>query len=191
MKNFEIAAINSSFSEATIGTRVTDPAAFYEHLTRAVAAHDASRDRTPGQHYIVLPEAAVATVSAGVGRSTTNPDDYVLRCYRGVVSAFLKRERAAKVENLAVVVYTRSAYLSDPEVSNDLAEVRRIEASDCTHVIVAVLASAGPRPPRSPYRLLKCLAGGNKDAETWTLEEVKQQAQASVNYFDEWCTVAD
>lgn len=181
----------SKFSAAAIGTRVVSPEAFYQFLIEAVEKHDESQDRTPGQHYVVLPAEALETVSSGVGPRTQDPDDFVKRCYRGVVSLFLKREKAAKAESLAVVVYTRDAYLADPDVSSDSEETTRILESNATHVIVTILASAGPRAPRGPYRFVHCLAGGNKDADTWTLSEIREMAKDIIEYHDKWCTVAD
>ena len=96
-------------------------------------------------------------VSAGVGPQSTNPTDYVCRLHRGHVGAYLKREHAAPITGCAVVVYTREAYLANPEIT--AMEAYRI--GDATHVLVAVLAFAGPEAPLTPHRLVANLAGGN------------------------------
>src|SRR3989338_7928471 len=133
----------SAFAPETIGTKVIDPDRFLAILGGAIRGHDLSRDRVPGQHFIVLSEEAVNTVSCGVGRRTANPDDYVVRAHRGRVDAYLRRDLAAPAESLAVVVYTHDAYNADPQVA---AEGRQV-GDDVTHVIVAGPASAGPKRP--------------------------------------------
>ncbi|MBI4434843.1 hypothetical protein HY635_03475 [Candidatus Uhrbacteria bacterium] len=144
----------------------------------------------PGQHYIVLPREANKAVSAGVGRRTDSPESYMLRVHRGRVSAYLNRYLAADVESVAVVVYTRKAYLADPDVQADPKEAERI-GSAVTHVIVAVLASAGPNPPLTPFRFVANLAGGNNEALAWTADEIRAKALEIAAYADGWDVVAD
>ena len=159
---FAFANILTAFDESTIGSKVGNPTAFLAALETAVATHDESRDRA----------------------------DFVLRNHRGNVNPFLRRDCALPVTFLATIVYTREAYLADPDV---IASSETI-ADDATHVVVAVLASAEgvPNPlPRGTYRLAHCLAGGNKEADAWTLAEVKQMCTDSVAYEDTFCVVAD
>jgi len=189
MTRVERSDIVSAFETQTIGTKVVDEAGFMNFLQNCVKNHDSSKDRQLGQHFIPMPAEAFKTVSAGVGTRTENPEDYVLRLYRGRVETYLKREKAAIVENLAAIVYTAEAYLSDPDVKGE--EVERIQNSGATHVLVAILASAGPRSPLSPYRLVHNLAGGNKEAQQWTENEIRSMAEESKKYHDEWATVAD
>lgn len=191
MGRVEIAGVLAAFAAETIGSKVVDRESFLTQLVDEIQSHDRRKDRVSGQHYIPLPEKFKQWVSAGVGRRTDNPDDYVLRLYRGKVSAYLRRERAVPVESVAVVVYTREAYLFDPDVQGDRREVERIESSDATHVLVAVLASAGPKSPLSPRRLVSNLAGGNREALTWTANEIRAKAAESLKYWDEWEVVAD
>jgi hypothetical protein len=174
-----------------IGTKVHDQERCLETLFAAIAAHDSASDRVPGQHFIVLPPEANRWVSAGVGRRTQDPRDYVLRLHRGRVTAFLRRQIASEVEKVAVVVYTAAAYLSDPEVAADQNESARVRAIGATHVVVAVLAFAGPKAPLTPYRLVINLAGGNKEALAWTVDEIRGKARESKAYWDEWEVVAD
>jgi hypothetical protein len=127
-------------------------------------------------------------VSAGVGPRSKNPQDYVLREHRGVVSAYLKREFAALVTGVALVVYTREAYVRDPDVTREEAE----RLHDATHIIVAVLAYAGPEAsPLPPYRLVWNLAGGNREAATYTADEIRGKAKAAIDFDNAWSTVAD
>jgi hypothetical protein len=185
------ANIVTAFSDKTIGTKVTVPTAFMELLTQAVEAFDFKSQRIPGQGFIQLPAVACNTVSAGVGRVSKDPLDYVLRSYRGVVTPFLKRENAADATGVAAVVYTIDAYLADPDVAKDLDECFRCGREGATHVLVTVLAFAGPKPPLTPYRLVHNLAGGNKEALVWTADEIRAKAVESIAYDKEWATVAD
>jgi hypothetical protein len=185
------AHIVTAFNHSAIGSRVIDRAPFLNATKRAIAAHDFSKDRVPGQALLDVPEA-VPHVSAGVGPRSTEPEDYVLREHRGQVTAYLKRTCAAKVESCKLVVYTREAYLRDPDI--DAAEASRIDITvggTATHVLVAVLAAAGPESPHSPYRFVWNLAGGNREAATWTTDEIRAKAKAVIEYDKSWAPVAD
>jgi len=180
------ANIVSAFSDVAVGTRVTNPAEFMGLVLAAVANFAAQK--IPGQGFIMLPESAIAHVSAGVGKRTRNPADFVSREYRGKVTQFLKRENAEKVTGCAVVVDTREAYLADPEVNLD--EASRISA-DVTHVLVCVLAFAGPKSPLSPDRFISNLAGGNNEALAWSADEIRKMSVEVKAYDDVWSVVAD
>jgi hypothetical protein len=173
-------------SSEAIGSRITNDAGFIDAAVKAIEAYDFSSARVPGQGFIQLPEA-VPFVSAGVGPRSRNPKDYVLREHRGIVSAYLKREFAAPVTGCALVVYTHEAYVKDPDVT--AAERARTEGA--SHVIVAVLAFAGPDSPLPPYRLVWNLAGGNREAATWSADEIRAKAKAAIDYDNAWVTVAD
>jgi hypothetical protein len=179
-----------------IGSKVTHPIMFLGPLYKAVEKHDFSADRIPGQGFIQLPEA-VSFVSAGVGHPTKNPEDYVLREYRGKVSAFLKREFAATTEGCAVVVYTTEAYLADPDITpEEAARIKNWLAlpsfyKPVSHVLVAVLAFAGPPSQLSPHRFTANLAGGNHEAQVWTADEIRAKAKAIMAVENDWTTVAD
>lgn len=180
------------FEPKTLGTRVEDIDAFLAILAAAVNKHDFSADLpVPGQGFVELPEAAVELVSAGVGPRTADPNDYVIRTHRGRVDAYLKRERAAKVKSVAAVVYTMEAYLNDPEVSRDEIEYCLARDSGATHVLVTVLASAGPRPPLSPLRFVANMAGGNNAQLAKTADELRAEARDVIGYDVEWCVVSD
>lgn len=193
--SFLSANIVTAFSEKAVGTKVVDKARFMALLPQAIEAHDFGKDKVPGQGVVQLPPEALATVAgAGVGKKTKNPDDYVLRTYRGSVGAFLKREKAAPAEAMSAVVYTAEAYLLDPEVLQDTKEADRIRASECTHVLVSVLASAGPEPQLSFERFVKNLAGANNEfdpAQGATLEKAICKAKLVGAYGTTWATVAD
>ena len=158
----------SAYAAMGIGTRVLEADAFNEAVAAAVAVHDDSKSATPGQHFIVLAPETFSLVSGGVGlREGHGPEDYVVREHRGVMGIYLKREFAAPVESLAAVVYTREAYLSDPE-----AAALNEDMGNATHVIVAVLASAGPKAPRTPARLLDAIGGANNEF-SWLTDDLR------------------
>lgn len=185
------ANIVTAFNEKAIGSRVIERAPFLGAAKRAIAAHDFTKDRVPGQGFIQVPEA-VPFVSAGVGPRSTNPEDYVLREHRGRVSEYLKRGKAGKAESCALVVYTREAYLKDPDV--DAAETARIDMTvggEATHILVAVLAAAGPPPPLPVYRFVWNLGGGNREAQVWTADEIRAKAKEIIEYDTAWASVAD
>lgn len=189
------ANILTAFDTETVGSKVINAECFLDSVRAAVEKFDFSKNNptvtTPGQGYIPLPESACQFVSAGVGRHRNDPSAYVLRSWRGSVHAYLRRQFAAPVERVAVVVYTVNAYLSDPDVVSDQSEVARIRGLEATHVLVAVLASAGPASPLSPGRLVSNLAGGNKDALAWDADTIRAKARESVAYYSEWGVVAD
>lgn len=175
--------------EEVVGTKVTRHVRFENLLVKAVAATDFEQQQVPGQAFIMLDPAAVKAVGAGVGKRSQNPEDYVLRCHRGQVGAFLRRELAEPASGVAVVVYTAEAYAKDPEVGAE--EVARVQAEGATHVLVAVLAFAGPPSPLTPERFTHNLAGGNNEAMGWDAETIRQKAGEISAYHSEWCVVAD
>lgn len=188
MTKFHVSNVCSAFTPAPVGTKVTDAGAFTAALALAVAAHDPAGDRTPGQHFVMLPGDALATVSAGVARRADVPEDgYVVRVHRGRADCYAARPYAARATGLAAVVYTRDAYAADPQVTAE--EVAGIPG-DVTHVIVAVLAFAGPKAPLSPHRFVANLAGGNRDAATYSADEMRAMAREVIAYDDEWIVVA-
>lgn len=189
--NIATSSVLSAFDPATVGSKVIDRAAFMAAIEEAVAKYDFASARVPGQGFLPLPSEACVLVSAGVGRRTDNPDDYVVRMNRGRAAVYLRRENAAEVESLACVVYTREAYLADPDVRKDIVESARIADSETTHVVVAVLASAGPKAPYTPDRFVKNLAGGNKEALVWSADEIRAKAKEVADYDSEWIVVAD
>jgi len=176
-----------TWTGAGIGTKVLDPATIMSMLTARLDAGEVSFDEF-GHGFVPCPELAGA-VSCGVGLHTDNPEDYVLRSYRGQVSAYLRRDWAATADFVAVVLYTAEAYMSDPDVTR--AEQDRITSEGATHVIVVVLASAGPKAPVAPRRFVANLAGGNPEWGTFDKAKLVELAVEATSYHDKWCTVAD
>jgi hypothetical protein len=181
-------SIWKAYDEHCIGSKVKLTYPFEIKVREAIRTHDTSKDRAEGQHF--LPISVEGIVSCGVGLNTRFPEDYVLRNWRGRVQPFLKREHALPLSSCSVIVYTKQAYLNDPQI--DEAEAERVNASDATHILVALLANAKGVPNAyGTYRLVSNLAGGNNAFENITIEEIKEQAAASLQYEDTWCVVAD
>lgn len=183
------ANIVTCFDAETVGSKVVEPQFFGTIVRKAVEAFDFAGQRVPGQGFIMLDPIACSMVSAGVGKHTHNPEHYVVRSHRGKVGAFLRREHAEKATGVAVVVYTTEAYLADPDC--DPAERARVLASEATHVLVCVLAFAGPKSPLPVYTFVRNLAGANNEALAWSADEIRAKAREVVDYADEWCVVAD
>tara|TARA_R110002020_G_scaffold354958_4_gene567679 strand:+ start:215 stop:1018 length:804 start_codon:yes stop_codon:yes gene_type:complete len=169
----------------TVGSKVTNVEVFLRILSEALASHDTDGDGVVGQHFVELPvtDELLESVTSGVGKRQGRTEaDYVLRDHRGNVGAYLKRECALPAESVRVLVYTLEAYCADPEVTAEEAErVTRPfviqkdgakfwhpqitettnDAEKISHVIVAVLADAGPKSPLSPRRFAANFAGNN------------------------------
>ena len=187
-----IADIVTALTNEAIGTKVGPGALnidlFLNMVLDAIETFDFNSCRQPGQAYIELgPDAVKYVVGAGVGVPSNDPNDYVIRLHRGKVGLYLKRHKAAPAKSVAVVVYTWEAYLADPEINWD--EVERLNG--CSHVLVAVLASAGEGSPLTPNRFVCNLAGGNNEAMSWTADEIRQKAREIVEYGKSWHPVAD
>jgi len=188
--NIVNANIVTAFDADSIGTKVVDQRSFMFYLSQAISEYDFAAQPVPGQGFLNLNPNAITTVSAGVGPASQDPNDYVVRNHRGVCLPFLKRSRAGKVSGVACVVYTLAAYLADPDVSGDATEVSRVAGA--THVLVAVLAFAGPKAPAlGSHRLIHNLAGHNKEALLWSADEIRAKALEAKTYDDAWGTVAD
>jgi len=187
-----VSAICSSFSAETIGTKVTNIYKFCDLLNAAVRNYDFTKGLVPGQAVVPLDEA-VDYISSGYGRSTSDPEDYSLQVHRGVVGAYLKREYAEPATGCSVVVYTKQAYLDDPEINEVPGEADKIRKDTLiTHVVVAVLSSVeGKAATLSPYRFVKNLAGGNHEALRWTADEIRAKACEIASQEDGWSVVAD
>ncbi len=180
--------IVTAFDDKTIGSKVTNHEAFHGVMLSAVERYDFETARIPGQGFVHCPEA-VPFVVAGVGRKSTDASRYQCREHRGHVGAYLKREFASPVEGVALIVYTKDAYLKDPDIEKD--EFIRIYESQVSHVLVAVLAFAGDKPTLTPHRFVQNLAGGNREALDWTADEIRAKASEISTYGSDWSMVAD
>lgn len=176
----------SSFSrDGVIGTKVLDRDYFLSTVNEACDCHEFSE---LGQSVIELKGMEVV-VSCGIGKAVDNESAYIVRSHRGKVSSYLRREFAAEKFTVSVVVYTKAAYLKDPDCSPE--EIARITAEDPKYVLVAVLSSpVGYKPQMSPYRFVKNLAGGNNNELSMTADEIRACARNIISA-DCWDVVAD
>ncbi len=181
--------ICTALEHATIGSKVFDYHHFFNHLYNAIQAFVFDACAVKGQGNLSLHPDVCQYVSCGVGKRTENVNDYVLRLYRGKVSAFLRRELAATTAKVNAIVYTAEAYLESPGLPAEEAE--KFLRANATHALVAVLASNDVPSPLSPHRLVSNLAGGNAEALTWDANTIRELAKSSIAYYDEWETVAD
>lgn len=191
----EIANIVTAFKKETIGTKVLDYDKFYQNLRKAINDFDWTQCKTPGQAVVDLvpySNGDLSYVSGGIGKKTVNPYNYVIRSYREGPHMFLKREFAEPPTSLKVVLYTKEAYLNDPDVINDKKEWDLFNALGCKYVIVAILASVVDSYV-SPYRFVANLAGGNRDYEEgkMTYKQLVELAKRVKQFSDSWITVAD
>jgi hypothetical protein len=201
--NIGWASIVTAFDEQTIGTKVLCKMTVLDIVAHVVAETDFETQKEPGQATIELPNTGQSSVlpyvSAGVATSSKDdePEHFVIRKYREGCKLYLKRSVAVAqgrcpVTECKVVIYTRNAYLADPDVNKpeEAAEKTRIEASDFTHIIVAFLASNGSSP-LSVFRFVHNLAGGNNEAAKYTADEIRGMAKEIIEHSNTHISVAD
>jgi hypothetical protein len=185
-----LSSIVTCFEPGTIGTKVINKDKFIFYLEVAIQSHELNEPEANGQYDCIrLRDEVNEFVSCGVGLRSTDTDDHVLRSYRGRVNSYLKRSKAVQTDKTEVTVYTRQAYLDDPQVNGD--ELKRIEDSDYTHVLVSVRAGTNDGSPLTPGRLVANLAGGNNNVKTLTLEDIFAQAKDAIAFDDKYSVVAD
>jgi hypothetical protein len=184
---FAISCVCHAFNHDAVGTKVNDPGLFDRLLAQELQIYQFPAN---GQGFVTLPEA-VPLVSCGVARRRDIPlSGYVVRAWRGEVDLFASRRYAAKADSVHVVVYKGDVYRADPQVSAEEAERVR----DAAYVIVAVLATVGPKPPLSSHRFVRNLAGGNQKYSIesgYSLEAAIEEARQIVEYEKDWITVSD
>lgn len=185
MVKIALSDVCGAFRAKTVGTKA-DPA-IMQVLPALIEGHDSSQDEASGQHSVKIPSAYLPMLSTGVGRRTSDVDDYVKAAWRGRVDVFLRRSKAAPAESAVAIVYTRLAYLADPDVKAE--EVERL--GDATHVLVGIFASAGPNSPPAPWTFVRNLAGANNEELAMSGDEIRAKAQVVAAYHSEWCVVAD
>lgn len=205
-----ISNIVTAFDEMTIGSKVLCKMTFLDIVAHAIDETDFSltvnedgSEKEPGQAVIDLPQEGQRSVlpylSAGVATRSDDdqPHDFVIRKYREGCKMYLKRSVAlaqgrCPVSSCRVVVYTREAYLNDPDVQKNAEEHTRIKDSDYTHVLVAVLASTGDKKsPLSPFRFVHNLAGGNNEAAKYSVETIRKMSKEIIEYSNTYIAVAD
>lgn len=190
---FYISKTCSAFNEKTVGTKVIDKVSFIKELTKAIKLIDFNNQKTVGQAVVSMDSSCFSFVSSGVGFHTNNLDDYIIRKHRGYVGLYLKRIFAAPIENLDVVIYTKDAYINDPdihEVDGELEEVLKVNPE---YVIVAVLTNSTANKSYSYNRFVKNLAGANHNfaEHLLTVEGLIDKAKEVVRFSGRYATIAD
>jgi len=171
-----------------VGSRVLNHLDFLSHIIHAIKAHEWDKS---GQAVLKLPKTVFEHVTPGDGEHTNQIGDYVFAKHRGYVDHYLKRELAGVTASCSVVVYTREAYLADPEVNVSLR-------GGVEHVIVAVLASCCEESPYPWRTLVNNIAGGNAEfCLTGGMEQATQQARKwqalakeSIDHWSQYSLVA-
>lgn len=167
----------------TIGSKVVKHKKFWAAFDTALAHYDESNDRTKGQYFVKLPAEVFGTVSAGDRLKSSNPDDYIIRHHREGPKMFLRRERAGETQFLAVVVYTRKAFLENPDITPEEAGA----IGEATHAIVAVIVSSGSSAPVTPFWFVHNLAGGNLNYKRPTFKDYPEHKSFKYNDdLDRW-----
>lgn len=198
-RGITVANICTAFDKKTIGTKVLAHKEAIKCIEDYIDSFDWPEN---GQAVIPAPEL-IPVLRSGNAPISKDPDDYVLKLYRGKVDKFIKGDLAEEVaiKTCLLIVYTKDAYLADPDVAGDDKagiprddlEYARVEAMDCSHVIVAIIASGSDAPSTvSPFRFVANLAGGNKDYEAYTKEDLVELAKkVRDNAGADWVSVAD
>ncbi len=181
---------SAQFGNAAVGTRIAEPGPLAGALGAAVADYVFPDN---GQGFITLDlevhPSIAEYVQAGVAPVSDIPADYVVRSHRGEIITVLRREAAADLtpDGVAVIVYTREAFLADPDTSDE-EKAAFVEAGH-THCWVTTLAFKGPPPPLGSRRFVRNLAGGNAAYADKTAFELRTEAAAIAEYEAQWCVV--
>jgi hypothetical protein len=178
--NIAISSIVTAFNNKAIGTKVKRNYidAFIRLTEKACKKTNFDECRVPGQAVIELPPSACKMVSGGIGKRIERESCYVVRKYRDKIGLYLHRRYALAPDSVSIVVYTKEA---KPQHFFD----------GYTCVLVAVLASCGPKSPLGAGRFVANLAGGNNEALLWSGNEIREKAKEINNYFNTYCVVAD
>jgi hypothetical protein len=188
--NIGISNIVTAFDEKTIGSKVINSYEFIMDLSNSIREF---QELFLNNGQALIPLKNPDNVSCGIAlRSGIPLEGFHAKLYRDEVSLYAKRNYALKADHISAVVYTIQAYKADPQVS--LEEVKELEEKQVDYVLVAVLASVGPKPPMGSGRFVRNLAGGNnryKSENGYTLEQAITEAQEIVSYEQRYITVAD
>ena len=137
MNLFHVNEKLTAFDPITVGTKVTDAETFFLILSGVIdGVNFPTEGDYKGTTVVTLPPEAVATVSAGAGKRTDNPEDYVHVFYRGAVESFLKRRCAEPGDAVRVLLYSAETYAKDSQVSDE--EKAELAASGAEVVLVAI-----------------------------------------------------
>jgi hypothetical protein len=165
MKIFVHPLAAAQFEGTAVGTVVTHPAEFMGALEAALQnygmpAHGRGfLQLTSGEHSAVLDWVLPGVIA----RESVQQSEKMIVRHREedvvVADRLMVSDRLGKAEAVAAVVYTRKAYVDDPETSPEEARILELEGYD--FVLVTVLAYKGPKAPPTSNRFVRNLAGGN------------------------------
>lgn len=184
MTTIAISSVCKAFESSCVGTKVLNSDNFLDTLMGAVTGFQFPES---GQGFIPLPQFVCEFLSSGdMPREGLKDEDFVVREWRGEMSMFARRQHVPPTF-CAAVVYTREAYCSDPQVTEE--EKKAVSGFD--YVLVAVLGSRGPKPTLSSHRFVRNLAGGNASFAGMGHQDLVEMAKDIVEYEKNWTTVAD
>lgn len=184
---FAVSNVCNAFDATGVGSKVTDTVAFFDALTKRVNGDN--------KQFIVMPEALAFVESGDAALSECT--EFVARMWRGRPQPFGARAsclyRAPRF--LAVVVYTATEYMKDPDVVRE----GTVLPSTVTHVVVAVIASRAPGGALGSYALVHNIGGGNSSflltgddaADAAKAREWVNLAKAAEAHEKEWIVLAD
>jgi len=193
-----ISDICEAFKSKAVGSKVKKEYrdSFMKELRKAIRQHDFSKDRVPGQAVITLSKKVNNWVSPGSARrGSTNPKDFVLRKWRGEVGMYMKRNPLFASAYVRCVVYTRDAYLNDPDCDVKEREkvynfLRGFYLPD--YVLVAVLGDPDVCISTVSYsRFVKNLAGANNEYKVMSKADLVALAKKVDAYRSMYMVVAD
>lgn len=150
--------ICTAFRNRAIGTKVMDHEAFMQILRQRIQTFDWSQCKVPGQAFISMDEA-IPFVSCGNRPSKDLTESHLVgRIHRRKPGVYAVRHAYGhpKATSVSVVLYTKDAYNTDPDV------VKEGDKTTCDYVVVAVLSSCNGQQPYPPSVFVHNLAGGNK-----------------------------
>ena len=191
----KVSSVCHAFDASCVGTRVISA---HHHVLMACIAKELASYEMPtnGKGIVGLPGSSYGLLFSGdTERAGLKASDFIVREWRGEMMMFAKRRgtRPQDPSFAAAIVYTKAAYLTDPEVDDE----ERARMEDATHVLVAVLGSRGPKPTLSSARFVRNLAGGNASfapgerSYTDLVSMAKEIVAYESAYESAWVTVAD
>jgi hypothetical protein len=169
MSNFHVNRKLTAFDDKTVGTKVTDAETFNSILSGVIdrGVDFPTEGDFKGTTVVQLTAEALATVSAGAGKRTDNPEDYIHVLYRGNVESFLKRRCAEPGDAVRVLLYHADRYAEDSQVSDE--EKAEVAASGVSVVLVAIWFGEGAVSDR---RMLVNATGGNLAFDAMSKEDM-------------------
>ena len=191
-----ISDICQAFNENGVGSKVKPEmhTHFKKALVYAILNHDFSKDKFPGQSIVELPKTVNDCVFPGTWvRGSKDPNDYVLRSYRGEVGMYMKRTSEMKTHRISCVVYSKEAYEKDPDFDeHEAMHVGDFFGREGGFVLVAVLADCDCIKSTVSYsRFVKNLGGANNEYSKMDKLEVVELAKKVVSYRSKYIGVAD